>query len=67
MRAGNFIQITLRHGCSPVNLLHIFRTPFPMNTSGRLVLIVKKGEKKPKVENNFTADESMTNNRSSRS
>ena len=23
----NFIEITLQHGCSPVNLLHIFRTP----------------------------------------
>ena len=23
----NFIEITLRHGCSTVNLLHIFRTP----------------------------------------
>ena len=23
------IEITLRHGCSPVNLLHIFRTAFP--------------------------------------
>ena len=23
------IKITLRHGGSPVNLLHIFRTPFP--------------------------------------
>ena len=34
----NFIEITLRHGCSPVNLLHIFRTPFPKNTSGRLLL-----------------------------
>ena len=22
----NFIKITLRHGCSPLNLLHIFRT-----------------------------------------
>ena len=28
----NFIEITLRHGCSPVNLLHIFRTSFPKNT-----------------------------------
>ena len=28
----NFIEITLRHGCSPVNLLHIFRTPFLKNT-----------------------------------
>ena len=24
---SNFIEIILRHGCSPVNLLHIFRTP----------------------------------------
>ena len=35
---SNFIEITLRHGCSPVNLLHIFRTPFTKNTSGRLLL-----------------------------
>ena len=34
---SNFIEILLRHGCSPVNLLHIFRTPFS-NTSGRLLL-----------------------------
>ena len=31
-------NLTLRHGCSPVNLLHIFRTPFHKNTSGRLLL-----------------------------
>ena len=31
-------EIALRHGCSPVNLLHIFRTPFPRNTSGWLLL-----------------------------
>ena len=35
----NFIEIALRHGCSPVNLLHIFRTPFLKNTSGRLHLV----------------------------
>ena len=35
---NNFIEITLRHGCSPVNLLHIFRPPFPKNTSGGLLL-----------------------------
>ena len=34
----SFIEIALWHGCSPVNLLHIFRTPFPKNTSGRLLL-----------------------------
>ena len=28
----------LRHGCSPVNLLHLFRTPFPKNTLRRLLL-----------------------------
>ena len=27
-----FIEITLRHGCSPVNLLHIFRTAFYKST-----------------------------------
>ena len=30
----------LRHGCSPVNLLQIFRTPFRRNTSARLFLII---------------------------
>ena len=29
MRQRNFIEITLRHGCSPVTLLHFFRTHFP--------------------------------------
>ena len=37
----NFIEITLRHGCSPVNLLHIFRIPFLKNTSGELLLEIK--------------------------
>ena len=37
---SNFIEITLRHGWCPVNLLHIFRTPFPRNTSGWLLLSV---------------------------
>ena len=30
--------ITLRYGCSPVNLLHIFRTTFPKNNSEGLLL-----------------------------
>ena len=30
----HFIEIAFRHGLSPLNLLHIFRTPFPRNTSG---------------------------------
>ena len=28
-----------RHECCPVNLLHIYRTPFPKRTSGGLLLI----------------------------
>ena len=28
----NFIEIALRHGCSLINLLHIFRAPFPKNS-----------------------------------
>ena len=31
---SNFIEVILWHGSSPVNLLHIFRTPFSSNTSG---------------------------------
>ena len=34
----NFIEIARQHGCSPVNLLHILRTPFLKETSGRLLL-----------------------------
>ena len=34
----NFIEIAFRHERSPVNLLHIFRTPFPKNTPGGLLL-----------------------------
>ena len=26
--ANNFIEIVLPHGCSPANVLHIFRTTF---------------------------------------
>ena len=36
---SNFVEITLRHGCSTVNLKHIFRGPFPRNTSGWLLLV----------------------------
>ena len=35
---SNFIEITLGHGCSTVYLLHVFKTPFPKNTCGGLLL-----------------------------
>ena len=34
------LEIALGHGCSPVNLLHIFRTPFCKSTYGELLLII---------------------------
>ena len=39
-KQSNFIENALQHGCSPVNWLHIFRTPFPRNTSGWLYLSI---------------------------
>ena len=35
---SNFTEITLQNGCSPVNLLHIFKTHFYKNTYGGLRL-----------------------------
>ena len=35
---SSFIEITFWYGCSPVNLLHIFRISFPKNISGGLLL-----------------------------
>ena len=29
MLQSNFIEVAFRNECSPVNLLYIFRTPFP--------------------------------------
>ena len=36
--ALHFLEIPFRHGSSPVDLMHIFKTPFPKNTSGELLL-----------------------------
>ena len=35
---SNFSEIALLHGCSPVNLLYIYGTPFSRNTTGWLLL-----------------------------
>ena len=37
---SNFIEITLRHECSAVNLMHIFGTPFYKNAFGGLLLCI---------------------------
>ena len=36
---SNFFEIILRHGCSPVNLLHISKTHSPKNTYDWVLLI----------------------------
>ena len=46
---SKFIEIALRLGCSPVNLLQSFWTPFPENTCGRLVLSLVKWLEKVKI------------------
>ena len=38
LRLYSFIGIRFRHGCSPLNLLHIFRTPLYKNPSEVLLL-----------------------------
>ena len=38
---GHQCRSAIRHGCSPVNLQHIFRTLFPRNTSGWLLLYLR--------------------------
>ena len=42
----SFIEIALHHMCSAVNLLHVFRIPFPRNTSGWLLLIFAENSNK---------------------
>ena len=37
----DIVEIILWHGCSPVNLRHIFRAPYYKNTSARLLHRVK--------------------------
>ena len=54
--ARNVIEILLRYGCSFVNLLIIFRTPFPKNTSGGLLL---KNYKSKIISNHLAMSQKM--------
>ena len=45
----NFTEFTLWHGCSPINLLYIFRTPLTKNTSGGLLLAKINSRSKRKL------------------
>ena len=47
----NVIEITLWRGFSPVNFLHLFRTPFSKNISGRLLLhLIETFENFPSID-----------------
>ena len=49
-----FTEITIRHGCSPVNLLHIFRAAFLKNISWWLLLSnITKTENSMQVNTNL--------------
>ena len=55
---SNIIKITLLHGCSSVNLLHIFRTVSHKNTSRELLLNIvtnkrDKGDRKIHCNRNY--------------
>ena len=55
---SNFIEITLLHGCFPVNLLHIFRTASHEITSRGLLLNIvtnntEKGDRKIQCNQNY--------------
>ena len=56
-------EIALWHGCSPVNLLNVFRAPFPKNTSGRLLLEMdgcnQSGSKNRQLLKNWMAKEAF--------
>ena len=49
---SNFIEITLGLGWSPINLLHIIRTPFLKNISARLLVIPILSRAKLSIKNN---------------
>ena len=52
--AKTFIEITLRHGYSRVNLLYIFRTPFPKKSSGGLLLLIRNSNVNSQKQLNLT-------------
>ena len=49
----NFTEITLQHGCSPVTLLHIFRTPFLKGTLSGLGQFLATESPLKMVKNTF--------------
>ena len=52
---SNFVEIVFWHWGSPENLLHIFRTPFLKNTSGRLLLyFIEKSIHYERIVQSFT-------------
>ena len=57
----NKVKITLWHGCSPVNFLHIFGTPFPKNTIRWLLLLHKNDVQKHSKIDRVKKDRASSN------
>ena len=60
---SNFIEITLRRGCSLVNFLHIFRALLYKNTSGALLLTDRDNyhslHQNPNIANNKLVNQAI--------
>ena len=64
---SNFIEIALWHGCSPVDLLYIFGTPFSKNTSQGLLLYLKVSALTLFVKDKLSLKNKLLSNMESRS
>ena len=64
---SNFIEIALWHGCSPVNLLYIFGTPFSKSTSRGLLLYLKVSALTLSVKDKMSLKDKLLSNMESRS
>ena len=60
------IEITLRHECSLVNLLHIFRKPFPKNIYWRLLLYEVSSVVTDHLWRSYPAKETLFSNSNTR-
>ena len=60
---SNFIEITLQHGCSPLNQLHYCRIFFSKNTPRELLLVTRTVKELKETRFNFTTPTSTRKSR----
>ena len=67
---SNFFEIAFRHGCSLVNLLHIFITPFLKNTEFKQIselIFPLKSSENLRPSDNFRVEQKLINSLNIRS